>query len=82
MNLRSLVIILIACSELDPFSIRSNRILPRLGSVIFCVLEAPTPALTHGQRLATQILDEVIATPTIPVFSQNPPTEKVILRSP
>ena len=42
------------------------------------MLAAPTPARTQGQRLATQILDEVIETPTIPVLLQNPATEKVI----
>ena len=55
---------------------------PKLGSVTFCVEAAPTPALTHGQRLATLILDDEIATPTMLVFSHLPINENVMLELP
>jgi hypothetical protein len=48
---------------------------------MFCVAAAPTPAFTHGQRLATQMLEVVMATPTMPVRSQKPEIEKVIAYS-
>merc|ERR1711995_91607 len=48
------------------------------GSVTFCVVTAPAPASTCGQRLPTAMLEVVMATPAMPVRTQEPTIEKVI----
>ena len=45
---------------------------------MFCESAAPTPERVNRQRLATQILDEVTAPPSIPVSGQRPRMESVI----
>ena len=44
----------------------------------FWLSAAPTPARTKAQRLATQIEDEVIATPSAPVSGSSAAIEKVM----
>ena len=53
-----------------------------VGSVTFWVETAPAPARAQGQRLATQMLEVVMATPSMPVSAQRPMREKVICASP
>ncbi len=60
-----------------PLAIKSKALGPIDGSVTFWVDTAPTPARAQGQRLATQMLEVVIATPNIPVVAQRPMREKV-----
>ena len=45
---------------------------------MFWVDTAPTPARDQGQRLATQMLEVVMATPNMPVSAQRPIREKVM----
>jgi hypothetical protein len=45
---------------------------------MFCVATAPTPARAHGQRLATAMLEVVMATPNMPVRVHRPAIEKVM----
>jgi hypothetical protein len=49
-----------------------------VGSVMFCVATAPTPAMACGQRDPTQIDEVVIATPIMSVLAQCPVMEKVM----
>ncbi len=61
-----------------PLAIKSKAFGPIDGSVTFWVDTAPTPACAQGHRLATQMLEVVIATPNIPVVAQRPVREKVM----
>jgi hypothetical protein len=49
---------------------------------MFCVATAPAPARAQGQRLATAMLEVVMATPNMPVRPQRPITENVMRDSP